>query len=77
MLNHTQEIYNEAILLSPSERIEIIENLFYSLDSKSDRGKIDKLWAVEAEDRLDAYEKGEIESISATEVFKKINSVRK
>jgi hypothetical protein len=32
---------------------------------------IDKLWAKETEDRIDAYEAGEMEAISAEEVFKK------
>jgi hypothetical protein len=39
--------------------------------------RIDQLWADEAEDRLNAYENGEIKAVPASEVFKKINSKRK
>ncbi len=33
---------------------------------------LDKLWIAEAHDRLDAYDRGEIEAISAEEVFEEI-----
>ncbi len=70
------EVCNDAMVLSPNERIEVIENLFYSLEGASERKRIDKLWAEEAEDRLLAYESGEIETISASEVFQKINQAK-
>ncbi|MCF6175874.1 MAG: addiction module protein [Victivallaceae bacterium] len=76
MLAQSQEICNKALSLPAFERIEIIENLFFSLDSKDERKRIDQLWAAEAEDRLNAYEKGEIEAIPASEVFQKINLLR-
>jgi len=77
MLAQTQEIYKKALSLSPVERIEIIENLFMSLDSAEERTRIDQLWAKEAEDRLLAYDNGEIQAIPASTVFNKINSQRK
>ncbi len=76
MLAQSQEICNKALSLPAFERIEIIENLFFSLDSKDERKRIDQLWAIEVEDRLNAYEKGEIEAIPASEVFQKINLLR-
>jgi len=77
MLTESRKIFDKALLLPPFERIEIIENLFFSLDSEKSRKNIDKLWANEAEDRLDAYENGEIKTISSSEVFSKINSLQK
>ena len=76
MLAQSQEICNKALSLPAFERIEIIENLFFSLDSKDERKRIDQLWAIEVEDRLNAYEKGKIEAIPASEVFQKINLLR-
>jgi putative addiction module component (TIGR02574 family) len=67
----------EAEKLPPLERIELIEHLFISLDSKADRKRIDKLWAEESEDRISAYERGEMKSIPASEVFKKLELKRK
>lgn len=77
MITQTLKICEAAEKLSPVERIELIEHLFFSLDSKSEREKIDKLWAEEAEDRLSAYERGEMKSVPAKKVFRKLESKRK
>ena len=61
----------DALKLSPVERAELIEKLLASF-SFPDRKAIDELWAVEAEDRIDAYERGEIKSKTAAEVFARI-----
>ena len=68
------KIRKEADKLSPLERIELIEHLFYSLDSKSDRDRIDFLWAAESEDRLSAYEAGEMKSMPLSDVLSKLES---
>ena len=66
-----EEIYAKALSLSPIERAELIENLMTSFEFPS-RKAIDELWGEEAENRVDAYERGEIEATSAKEVFDKI-----
>ena len=76
MSPQVMQVCNDAMGLSPYERIELIENLFFSLDAPDERSRIDKLWAKEAEDRLSAYEAGEIETISASKVFEKINMAK-
>jgi len=37
---------------------------------------IDGMWAIEAERRIDAYDRGEIKTISAREVFENIDGQR-
>ncbi len=69
-------IREEADKLTPLERIELIEHLFYSLDSKSDRNRIDSLWAAESEDRLAAYDAGKMKSVPLTDVLKELESSR-
>ena len=76
MSPQVMQVCNEAMQLSPYERIELIENLFFSLESSDERGRIDKLWAKEAEDRLSAYETGEIEAIPASDVFDRVKQAR-
>ncbi len=76
MSPQVMRVCNEAMELSPYERIELIENLFFSLEAPDERSRIDTLWAEEAEDRLSAYESGEIEAISASEVFDKVKQSR-
>ncbi len=61
----------DALKLSPVERAELIEKLLASF-SFPDRKAIDELWAAEAEDRIDAYERGETKSKPAAEVFARI-----
>ena len=68
------KICQAAEQLSPWERIEVIEHLFYSLESKSESEKTDSLWAEESERRLLAYEQGEMKAIPAEEVFKKMEA---
>ena len=77
MVTQTLKIFEAAEKLPPIEKIELIEHLFFSLDSRSERERIDRLWADEAEDRLSAYERGEMKSVPAKEVFRKLESKRK
>jgi putative addiction module component (TIGR02574 family) len=65
----TNQVLNEALTLMPSESAELIDKLLVSLD-KSDL-EIEKQWAKEAEDRIDAYDQGKIKSISLEEVLNK------
>lgn len=63
-------ITDQALQLAPIQRAELIESLLASFDSR--RKSIDSKWAVEAESRIDGYEQGKIESVSAGEVFDRI-----
>ena len=69
MTNLAEDIFAQALALSPLDRAALVEKLLASLDQPD--SAIDKLWAKEAEDRIDAYEAGGMEAISAEEVFKK------
>jgi putative addiction module component (TIGR02574 family) len=69
------QVLEEALSLPPSERAEVAEQLLASLDSPPDR-RIAELWGQEAEDRLDAFERGEIKSVSAREVFKGVGKAK-
>ncbi len=64
------ELLEAALSLTPAERAELADRLLTSLDASPDR-RIDKLWAQESEDRLDAFERGEIRTVSAKQVFDK------
>jgi putative addiction module component (TIGR02574 family) len=62
------EVLEEALSLPPGERAELADRLLTSLDA-SLGGRIDALWAAEAEERLDAFERGEIKTVSADDAF--------
>ena len=60
-------LLKNALELEASSRAELVDELLASLD-QPDKA-IDALWAEEAERRLDAYERGEMESASVHEVL--------
>ncbi len=64
-----QTVLNEALLLNPVHKAELVAQVLYSLD-KSDKD-IDELWNKESEDRIDAFEKGKLKAISLEEVLKR------
>ena len=70
-MSKTNEILKEAMALRPVEKAKLVDQLIAILN-EPDRD-IDKLWAEEAEDRIDAYDRGEIKAISLKEVLLKYN----
>ncbi|MBM4032522.1 MAG: addiction module protein [Planctomycetes bacterium] len=75
MSPRAEEVLTEALALSPSERAELMERLLGSFEA-SERERVDALWAQEAEDRIDAYERGELRARPASEVFRRIERSR-
>ena len=67
-----EKLIQQALGLSADERAEVAERLLSSLEPPL--SPIDRLWAQEAEDRIDAYERGEIEAIPAEDVFNAIKN---
>jgi putative addiction module component (TIGR02574 family) len=72
MSNTANIILDQALELSPSERADVAEKLLFSLDNPD--SEMDKLWAKEADNRVEEYNKGNLETISAEEVFAKYRS---
>jgi len=64
-----KKILEDAIALNPEDRAKLIDQLIFSLDSPDK--KLDRLWADEAESRLEAYKKGELKALSIEEAFAK------
>jgi putative addiction module component (TIGR02574 family) len=71
MSSQAQQVLQEALKLSPMERADLVERILASF-SFPERGAVDALWAAEAEDRIDAYERGELDARPAEEVFARI-----
>lgn len=67
-----RQVFSDALALPPVERAELIDELFFSFD-RSNRNRLDQLWATEAESRIDAFERGEFAAIPAEEVFAGLN----
>jgi len=67
-----QQILRDALDLPPIDRAELVEQILASFEFPA-RRDVDAAWAQEAEDRIDAYERGEIGASPASEVFKEID----
>jgi putative addiction module component (TIGR02574 family) len=72
MSARAEKVLNEALSLLPSERAQLAERLFSSLELPLE--EIDRLWAKEADSRIDAFERDELKAIPADKIFKNIYS---
>lgn len=61
MTEKTLELLARAARLPAAERIELAEGILASLDEPD--AEMDRLWAREAEDRLAAFRRGEIDAV--------------
>ena len=69
MMHIDKNIAGNALSLPVTQRVELVELLLSSLDHPDQ--KIDELWAVEAENRIDAYEMSKIKTVSLEQVLSK------
>ena len=72
-MERSDEILRAALSLPGEERAALADKLLQSLD-EDDQERIDRLWAKESEDRIAAYERGEIAAIPGNEVFAALKS---
>ena len=61
MTPQSEQVLREALGLPPMERAELVEEIMASFEFPA-RQDVYAAWAQEAEDRIDAYERGEINS---------------
>lgn len=67
-----EKLIQQALSLSPDERAVVAERLLSSLEPEL--SEIHQLWVLEAENRLNSYERGDVETIPAEEVYKAIKN---
>jgi len=72
MTPQTQQILKDVLNLPPVDRAELVEKILASFDFPPDKD-IDAAWAEEVEDRINAFDRGDIGSTPASEVFKEID----
>ena len=69
MIQRTDPIVQHLAALPDSDRLQLVDYLLESLDIPDP--EIEQLWAAEAQSRWNAYQQGEMQTISAEEVFEK------
>lgn len=75
MSSSSEQIFKDALALPPQERAALLESLLISFQSSPDPN-LEELWIREAEERLDAYDRGELKAVPVEEVFERIKQRR-
>lgn len=69
MTPQTHQILKQVLSLSPVDRAELVEHIMSSFGFPASK-EIDAAWAQEVEDRLDAYDRGQIGATPVADMFK-------
>ena len=67
---HVKELFEQAKQLTSDERIELADLLYADTSIPSEEWEA--AWAAEAQRRIEAYRRGEIEAIDADDVHARI-----
>ena len=67
MMKSSQDVLNSALQLKSYEKFFIIEKLLQSLEESNQ--EINEIWAIEAENRLNAYRTGQLKGIPMEDIF--------
>ena len=65
-----KDILKEDLNLEPAEKFIVVEGLLKSLDEPD--SELDKIWADEAERRLESYRNGKLKGIPMEEIFNQL-----
>lgn len=76
MIRNSAKVTDEAMSLPPRSRAKLAEQLLDSLDGPKHK-EWAEAWAKDAEDRVDAYDRGEIKAIPGKIVFRRLKSGKK
>ena len=68
-----EEILKEAISLRPLDQAKLVDQLIACLDTPDP--ELDKVWAEEAESRLDAFKNGELKSVTLENILSKYHEL--
>jgi putative addiction module component (TIGR02574 family) len=69
------QIYRTALALPDEARADLAERLMASFD-KPNQSEIDRRWAEEVDDRIAAYDRGELAAIPGAKAFAGLRSRR-
>jgi len=64
-----EEIFIDVSPLSSTDKIELVDKILTSLNPIDDN--IEAIWSKEVEERVEAYDRGLLSSVSSSDVFAK------
>lgn len=65
----TKQVFEQALHLSPAEKLQLLECLARSLDQPDEN--IDKIWSEEAEKRCQALKEGKVKTIALDDILQR------
>ena len=68
----SDQILQQVLALPLEERAELLDQLLAAFQGSTDPG-LDQLWATEAHERLDAYDRGELDAVNIEEIFDRLD----
>lgn len=68
-----QNVFDQAMALTPDERADLIGLLLDTLDVKTDPA-VETEWAALAQQRLSAYQRGDLQSVDLDEAMKRLET---
>jgi len=71
MSTEGSRILNEVFALLVHERAKLVERILDSLGEASDKERLER-WAAETESRIDAIDRGELETVPREEVLARL-----
>lgn len=71
MSTEASKILTEVLALPPDERAQLVEKILDSLGAEPDKERLER-WAAEAESRLDAIDRGELDVLPGEEVLERL-----
>ena len=69
MTTRTESLVSEIKTLPEEEKLKVLEALLTDLDRRN--SEIDEVWATEARKRWNAYQRGEVATVSYEELMAK------
>ncbi len=72
-MSDKDRIISEALKLPPADRAKLVDKLLKSLDKPD--GGIDREWKKESEDRIDAFEADDIQTVKVQEMLNRYKDV--
>ena len=64
-----KQLCDQALQLPPEERMALVDQILDTLDARD--SALDAQWAQEAESRLAAYRRGEVQAIALNDIIAK------
>lgn len=71
MSTNASRILTEVLALPANERAQLVERILDSLGAEPDKERLER-WAAETESRLDAIDRGELDTVAGEEVFERL-----